>query len=372
MENHPIPQDVSHFQFRLIGDITLKQFAYLIAGAIVGVIVFFLPIFIIIRIPIVAFIALTAVFFAFIPVEGRPADVMLYYFVRAFFSSTQYIYQKTNPISAAPETKSTEKRDKNRVMIQSTPIQQPKVAEPQLQLSPIDTPLRTTTPPAGSSPPPATSAPPEKKEDKPVEKTPALSIQIPEAVMPSVSTGQQAIDANAAKDAHEKTLALEESLNSVQGQKQDLEQELTSLKKQLSQKQQDVYTPSMATAPKVSENVKRIPKTLSSSAGLLGVGDAPNLISGIVKDSRGNVLPNVLIEVKDKENNPVRAFKTNPLGQFASATPLQNGTYTISFEDPQNKHSFDTVEITASGETLLPFEVISVDKREELRKELFG
>ncbi len=364
MENHPIPQDVSHFQFRLIGDITLKQFGYLIAGAILCVIVFFMPVYIIFRVPVVTFIALTAIFFAFIPVEGRPADVMLYYFVKAFFSSTQYIYQKTNPISPALDAKIPDKKEKGKVMIQATPLQPSRAEEPSLQLSPIDIPLRPSTSP--STTPPHNVAP-EKKEEAIAEKAPVLNIQIPQE-----DKVKATVDAGTAKEAHEKAIALEESLHSVQGQKQDLEQELTSLKKQLSQKQQDVYTPSMATAPKVSENVKRIPKTLASSTGILGMTDAPNLISGIVKDSRGNILPNILIEVKDKENNPVRAFKTNPLGQFASATPLQNGTYTISFDDPQKKHNFDTVEIVANGEILLPFEVISVDKREELRKELFG
>ncbi|EKD47460.1 MAG: hypothetical protein ACD_66C00049G0001, partial [uncultured bacterium] len=28
MEQHPVPQNVTGFQFKLIGDITLKQFAY--------------------------------------------------------------------------------------------------------------------------------------------------------------------------------------------------------------------------------------------------------------------------------------------------------------------------------------------------------
>jgi len=102
------------------------------------------------------------------------------------------------------------------------------------------------------------------------------------------------------------------------------------------------------------------------------VGDAANLISGIVKDPRGNVLPNILIEVKDKDGNPVRAFKTNPLGQFASATPVINGIYTITFEDPNVKQRFDTVELQAEGEVMQPLEVISIDAREDLRKELFG
>ena len=49
MENHPIPQDVTGFQFRLIGSMTVKQFGYLSAGVIAAVIVFYMPIFILLK-----------------------------------------------------------------------------------------------------------------------------------------------------------------------------------------------------------------------------------------------------------------------------------------------------------------------------------
>ena len=83
-------------------------------------------------------------------------------------------------------------------------------------------------------------------------------------------------------------------------------------------------------------------------------------------------MPNILVEVKDKEGNAVRAFKTNPLGQFASATPLINGDYVIEFEDPRAQNKFEAVTFKASGEIILPIEIISVDTREELRRSLFN
>ena len=43
MEQHPVPQNISGFQFRLIGDITLKQFGYLAGGIILGYIALKLP-----------------------------------------------------------------------------------------------------------------------------------------------------------------------------------------------------------------------------------------------------------------------------------------------------------------------------------------
>jgi len=83
-------------------------------------------------------------------------------------------------------------------------------------------------------------------------------------------------------------------------------------------------------------------------------------------------LPGILVEIKDEEGNPVRAFKTNGLGQFASATPVANGTYTIEFEDPKGSNKFDAISIIAKGEIMEPLEVISEDEREDLRKMLFS
>ena len=100
--------------------------------------------------------------------------------------------------------------------------------------------------------------------------------------------------------------------------------------------------------------------------------EEPNLIKGVVRDPRGNPIQNILVEVKDDEDNPVRAFKTNNLGVFASATSLANGHYTIVLEDPKLVHKFDTLSINATGAPITTLEVTSIDPREELRRELFN
>src|SRR3990167_8583746 len=94
MENHPIPQDVTGFQFKLIGNMTVKQFVYLAVGAIIAWFVFFiLPLPAIIRWP-VAFISFgIGAAFAFIPIDGRPMDTMVGNFIKALLAPTQFIYQ---------------------------------------------------------------------------------------------------------------------------------------------------------------------------------------------------------------------------------------------------------------------------------------
>ena len=36
METHPVPQNISSYEFRLVGDMTLKQFLYLAGGILLG------------------------------------------------------------------------------------------------------------------------------------------------------------------------------------------------------------------------------------------------------------------------------------------------------------------------------------------------
>src|SRR3990167_879079 len=108
MENHSIPQDITGFQFKLIGNMTVKQFIYLATGTIVAWLFFFvLPLPAIIRWPI----ALLAIGFggglAFLPIDGRPMDTMFINLIKAIFAPTQYIYDKTGgnivpPITTSP------------------------------------------------------------------------------------------------------------------------------------------------------------------------------------------------------------------------------------------------------------------------------
>ena len=81
----------------------------------------------------------------------------------------------------------------------------------------------------------------------------------------------------------------------------------------------------------------------------------PNVINGIFKDTNGLLLSNVIIVVKDNNDQPVRALKSNKIGQFAISTPLPNGTYTMELESPN--HSFDIIQVEVKGEVLPPIEI---------------
>ncbi len=406
MENHPIPQDITGFQFKLIGEMTIKQFAYLAAGIILGWIAFSLPVFFLIKIPVAILFVFSGIATAFFPIAGRPFDTMVKNFLKALFAPTQYVYQKTGGHIWFPQTQNIKSQKIDQVGRQPTArderlreylssiASRPKNKFDQKEmaffesLSSIMTPSsipsikqQQVTPQAGpkiisATPVPLVQSAQNKqttetknvKEEQTQEGILSLKHKLDEAKM------QEKIGIGTAKyaAAHQKVIELEKLLQDVVSQKQALEGQIQTLQKNLNMQNQNFFTPSLAQPKRETQNVRKIPKLMTKSIGIPIVPDIPNLIAGIIKDPRDNPIPNILVEVKDNSDNPVRAFKTNALGQFASATPLVNGTYTISFEDPTGQNKFDNIEITAIGETILPLEVISFDTREELRRSLFN
>ncbi|MEK7551533.1 MAG: PrgI family protein [Patescibacteria group bacterium] len=398
MENHPIPQDITGFQFKLIGDMTVKQFAYIAVGVLIGWLFYITPLSDLIKIPLaVSFIAF-GVALAFVPVQGRPLDTMIANFFKAVFSPTQYIYQKqganlsmqNSPTSDNPQSQDQQFRQflnkfqkpknkldqKESVFFQSlatasTPLVGKTITQENIQSHTFanQAPTRQVNMPKPQPP----KAPDEVLSSENLLKTAAvLEKELTKAK--EVEAKEAHVDPGAFLETHQKVLELQEKLNEMLSQKQDLEKRLVEMQKTAGQSQGPVFSPSVAkeTPREQTQYVRSIPQNLTRSVGLPTTPEFPNLLTGIVKDPRGNPLGNILVEVKDAEGNAVRAFKTNALGHFASATALNNGKYTIMFEDIKNQHRFDTIGFEANGEVIMPIEVISVDSREELRRSLFN
>jgi hypothetical protein len=96
MDPHPIPRQITTFEFKLIGFLTLKQFIYLVIFSPLGIIVYYLfplPLLNILLaiIPVILGIAL-----AFVPYNERPLDIWIRNFLKKLLSSSQYYYVKKN------------------------------------------------------------------------------------------------------------------------------------------------------------------------------------------------------------------------------------------------------------------------------------
>ncbi len=423
MENHPIPQDITGFQFKLIGNMTVKQFAYLAGGTVLAWFCFFiLPIFLIIKLPLALLFLGLGVALAFIPVDGRPLDVMIINLIKAMFAPTQYIYKKSGgSLASVPNQTIQQARPQNIILSNQQEQTKPQQAQPVQAIAqqPIQQPLQVfqqMPQPAQESPQiqaiqpqiqpaPPTQAPtdmPGKVVELPDNTQPAmLSGNLDDLVDAKAEEAEEKIEENEKKleaevstlqkeleeakalentetnianagTMHQKTQELEKALIEATRQREELEKELLSLKAKLEGQTQPKFNPTTLNTLPQTQRVRKVPPGMEKSIGIPAATQEPNLITGIVKDPRGNPLPNILVEVKDPQDNPVRAFKTNGLGQFAAATSLSNGKYIITFEDPKAQNRFDAVEIEATGAPIMPLEILSVDSREELRRELFN
>lgn len=83
----------------------------------------------------------------------------------------------------------------------------------------------------------------------------------------------------------------------------------------------------------------------------------PNLLTGFIHDRSGKTIEGAILEIRDASGSPVRAFRTNKLGQFLSATPLPPGPYEIETE--KEGYQFDIIKVELKGEILSPIEIIS-------------
>jgi hypothetical protein len=100
-----------------------------------------------------------------------------------------------------------------------------------------------------------------------------------------------------------------------------------------------------------TKQIRDIPN-LGQSAQIIPLTSSPNVVSGLVTDMSGMPIDGAVLVIRDTNGLPVRALKTNKLGQFLSATPLSNGVYTIEVESERVK--FKPTQLSASGQVLQP------------------
>jgi hypothetical protein len=193
------------------------------------------------------------------------------------------------------------------------------------------------------------------------------------------------------KDLEDKTmtearvLELQKQLTEVLVQKEKMQLELEAMRRQSAVPAPPAVTPAPAASASSSAvavpqregpTVKIITPEGAIKAGLPRLTTFPNVVTGIIKDSENNLLPAVLVTVKDKDGMPLRALKTNRLGQFAASTPLANGVYFVEIEDPRGRFTFDRVQIALNGSIVPALEIVAKSQKQinraMLEKELFG
>lgn len=354
MDAHPIPQDVTNFQFRLVGDMTIKQFSYLGSGLGLAYIlfVFFSAKFPLIVWPLIVFSAASGTAFAFLPISDRPLDHWLVAFVKAISSPTKRTW-KVKGISTKDPVFT------NRLNLSLQNLHEVSVITPlpklpvTAQAAPTSQPL--VTPNLQPVAQPIASIAEVKNEDlkelvETAKRAQIIQTQIvqTEHQLNQLKTASVQPSVNQTEVAKQFQVVLE-NLKNLNTQAQNIESELGQLS--------NTPTPSspLPTVPSLKKDFVTIVPVSPTKTLNITLTTSPNIINGIVTDSQNNYLEGVIVVTHDKDGLPVRALRTNKLGQFIAATPLVNGIYTMTIE--KDGLSFDTLKIELTGTVLPPIKV---------------
>jgi hypothetical protein len=96
MDQHPIPRQITTFEFKLIGFMTLRQFLYLIVAFPVAYIVMTIFPIPVINVLLAILIVVAGIVTAFIPIQDRSLDIWAKNLWKRLQNPTQYYYQKRN------------------------------------------------------------------------------------------------------------------------------------------------------------------------------------------------------------------------------------------------------------------------------------
>ena len=96
MEQHAIPRQITSFEFKLVGFMTLKQFLYIVIFGPLGYIVYIIFPIPLINILLGIVVVVFGVALAFVPINERPLDIWIRNIWKRLNSPTQFIYHKHN------------------------------------------------------------------------------------------------------------------------------------------------------------------------------------------------------------------------------------------------------------------------------------
>ncbi len=349
-QNHPIPQQISSYQFRLVGDMTLKQFFQLAGGVLVGLLFYATPLHPLIKWPIIIFSCLMGAALAFLPFEERPLEKWIVAFFRSVYSPTIFSW----------------KQNQKAKFFQDETVQAPvqKFISPGGE-SALNTYLATSSAPSsffskleGAEKNFLTKMGDLFAPGSPKAGNVQLGVQAPIVPVQSPQANPSPIPAAAPTQEDPKTLQIPQTpvvrVEPVEKPKFIVEEKSAEASQQI--KEESVQAPQAPQIP-IGEAKSAV---FSTDAAPPSPPTIPNTVSGQVMDSNGRILPGAILEIRDISGRPVRALRTNMLGHFLIVTPLVNGTYEIVTE--KDGYDFDVTKFDVSGNMLDPIAIRALAK----------
>src|SRR3989344_1804295 len=321
-EQHPGPQQISSYQFRLVGDRTLKQLFQLAAGAVIGLIIYSLPLPGFLKWPLIALAVIGGAAFAFLPIQDRPLEQWLVAFFRSIYAPTIFVWKKAD-------------KPEEYFALEAT-VPQPAIAEDALtDTQPHDVATQTMEQNEQNFLSRVSSMF-GGKQLQTMNVQPQSTMPAPEPVtpVPQASKPLQTVPAQAQVEV--KPRGFVATAPSTQVTSSPIGQVFSSS--------------GMAPANAAQFSPEAAPPTPPTS---------PNIIVGQVMDANGKIVEGAILEITDSEGRPVRALKTNRAGHFMIVTQLTSGEYSLTTE--KEELSFKPVKLTLTGAIVDPIAIKSED-----------
>jgi len=378
MEQHPIPQNITAYKFRLVGNMTLKQFLELAAGVVTAWLIFNSSTNILIKWTLGPMFGFIGFALAFLPFEDRPLDQWLINFVKAIYSPTQFTYhpQSKNLDIFAPSKPKPTQQSATKVA-QSGQLEEylkslppsPTTAFDQAEnkyLEHVHNLFGALGVSGSKKPSPINDdttkpkTPPSKTNIKGIRVRKLMTPQM--CLLPHATLYQAPLESTAAAMPHSipkpaPTPVAPPKPIPVPQPKSAAKPIAKPTAKPIPKPQPKPTTPStVKPAPPSSQPVSQT--VFASNIIFPHMDKKPNLITGVTLSKQNKIIPSVILEIKDNKGYPIRALKSNKLGQFFIATPLNDGVYQIMAEHPEFR--FAIMKLEAKGEIIPPIKIQSL------------
>lgn len=365
MQDHPLPQDITGYQFHIVGNMTLKQFAEVGAGCFVGFLIYTTNLVDVVKWPLIGLAVATGAAAAFVPFEEQPFDHWIVTFFRVIYNPTKFFwrrepkipeifqYQPTNlkPVEAEFDLSPARRQ---RIKEFMTSIQQPLPddAFDQYEQQRIDYLLQTFKSVKVSQ------LNVERGVIKPNLTIRARDLKAKKRLNTHAESSQTSLDQGVSQKAVDPSqIAADINIPYIQAVKLPKAQEQAEDQKGLLnnelQESRNYVQNQQTNQPLNSSSTQNA--TYNQDLPFPSLPTNPNKPVGMVLGPNNEILANAIIEIKNQGGAVVRAIKTNTLGQFFVTTPLSRGKYSLSAE--KDGYVFQDQQLEIQDEVVQPIEI---------------
>jgi hypothetical protein len=378
MREHPIPQDVVGYRFHIIGNMTLKQFAEIGAGCVVGFLIYTTNLTAFIKWPFIGLAVAAGAMAAFVPFEERPLDHWIATFFKVLYKPTKFFWKREPHIPDAflykpnaDQSVLTSELDlspyrRQRIKDYLTSVQNPIPLDPfesaeEVHMQSIMSAFNTIRV--------------EETGGEKVAHRPSLKVRVRQfkgSATPLFTVDAQSSAQPEAELQAEVQLQQRQALAATQVAQEIEIPELEEVSIEPSIAPEAEATQALNTADdrayltpdqvfettQVAETMLAEDATLNLDLPFPDPPTIPNKLVGMILSPANDLINDAIVEIQTVDGRVARAVKSNALGQFFVATPLENGDYTLLVE--KDGFAFNPLQISLNGKAVPPIEIRSV------------